>query len=209
MSLIRKLMLPALTAGSAVALSQPAFAHVGIAPAGGAAGFGSGFAHPFSGFDHLLAMIAVGLWALQLSARGERRALWLLPLAFVLPMAAGFALGFVGLALPGVELGIAVSLLAFGLLVALAAQPPLWLALLCTAAAAVFHGHAHGTELPVAAQAGMMQAARYAAGMLAATALLHAGGITVAALAQRLARPQLVRLAGAGIAVLGIFVLVH
>lgn len=194
-------VLPALLLAS---LALPALAHPGH-PGGEThdAGFAQGFAHPFGGFDHLLAMIAVGLWAVQFAARTENRAvLWLLPAAFVLPMGAGFLLALNGIALPGVEAGIALSVLILGLAVAFAARPPLAAAMAVTAGFALFHGHAHGGEM------GDGVATTYAAGMLLATALLHGIGLVVALLSQQIATPVLTRAAGAAVAVAGVVILV-
>lgn len=176
-----------------------AFAHPGH-PGGEvvALGFAGGFAHPFGGFDHLLAMVAVGLWAIQHGGR----ALWLLPLSFVLPMAGGFALALADVTLPGVETGIALSVLVLGLAVAFAARPPLVAAMAVTAVFALLHGHAHGTEMGAASQAAL-----YAGGMILATALLHAGGLAAARLAQQFALPALTRAAGAAVALAGIVIL--
>lgn len=190
----------AVPAAGLAMMATPAFAHVGV---DSGTGFATGLGHPFGGLDHMLAMVAVGLWAIQLAARGNTRALWLLPLSFVLPMALGFIGGTLGLPLPGVELGIAVSVLALGLVVAFAFQPPLWVAMLFTTAAALFHGHAHGAEMPETAAA-----LSFGAGMVLATALLHAGGIALARLAQRAALPMLTRIAGAGVAAAGLVLLV-
>ncbi|WP_374302125.1 HupE/UreJ family protein [Ferrovibrio sp.] len=178
-----------------------AFAHPGH-PGGepAALGFAGGFVHPLGGLDHLLAMVAVGLWAIQ---HGGRRALWLLPLSFVLPMAGGFALALAGIGLPGVEAGIALSVLVLGLLVAFAVRPPLPAAMAVTAAFALLHGHAHGSEMGDASHALL-----YAGGMVLATALLHAGGLVAARLAQQVALPMLTRAAGAAVAVAGIVILV-
>lgn len=188
-----------LSAILAAALAGPAFAHTGV---DSGSGFGTGFAHPFSGFDHLLAMLAVGLWAVQQSVKsGKHRVLWLLPAAFVLPMALGFALA--GMDLPGVETGIALSVLVFGLVVAFAVRPPLVAAMTVTAIFALFHGHAHGTELPDTAMA-----LSYGAGMVVATATLHAIGLLIAQLTQRMALPALTRAAGAAVALAGIVILV-
>lgn len=178
-----------------------AFAHPGH-PGEGAAmlGFAGGVAHPFGGLDHLLAMIAVGLWAIQ---HGGRRALWLLPAAFVLPMAGGFVLALSGIMLPGVEAGIALSVLVLGLVVAFAVRPPLPAAMAITAVFALLHGHAHGTEMAAGSQAAL-----YAAGMVLATALLHAGGLLGARLAQTWAMPLLTRAAGAATALAGLVILV-
>ena len=125
-----------------VAAGDPASAHEATGAAAG--GFASGFMHPLLGPDHLVAMIAVGLWGAVLGAP----ALWILPIAFPLVMAFGGALGVAGVPLPGVEVGIAVSALVLGLAVAAAARPPIWIAALIVAAFAVLHGHAHGAELP-------------------------------------------------------------
>ncbi len=184
-------------------LALPALAHPGH-PGGEAhdAGFAAGFAHPFGGFDHLLAMLAVGLWAVQFAARTENRAaLWLLPAAFVLPMGAGFLLALNGIALPGVEAGIALSVLILGLAVAFAARPPLVAAMVVTAGFALFHGFAHGAEM------GDGVASTYAAGMLLATALLHAVGLVGALLSQQVATPVLTRAAGVVVAVAGVVIL--
>ena len=195
-SKLGRTVLPAILLAS---LALPASAH----PGHDAGGFATGFAHPFSGFDHLLAMLAVGLWAVQFAVRSENRAsLWLLPAAFVLPMGAGFLLALNDIALPGVEAGIALSVLILGLAVAFAARPPLVAAMAVTALFALFHGHAHGTEM------GAGVATAYAAGMLLATALLHGFGLIGARLAQQLTVPVLTRAAGAAVAVAGVVILV-
>lgn len=205
MSKLGRVALPAILLAS---LAVPALAHPGH-PAGHpggeahAAGFAAGFAHPFGGFDHLLAMIAVGLWAVQFAARsGNRSSLWLLPAAFVLPMGAGFLLALSGIVLPGVEAGIALSVLLLGLAVAFAARPPLAAAMAVTAGFALFHGFAHGAEM------GEGVAAAYAAGMLLATALLHGIGLAGALLTQQIATPVLTRAAGVAVAVAGVVILV-
>ncbi|HYH18552.1 MAG TPA: HupE/UreJ family protein [Azospirillum sp.] len=187
---------PALAAGL-VALAGTAQAHTSGAHD---AGLAHGFAHPFGGLDHLLAMVTVGLWAMQ---RGGR-ALWLMPATFVGAMALGGYLGLEGVGLPMVELGIAASLMAFGSVVAFAFRPPLALGVAIVGAFAVLHGHAHGAEVPEAASPLL-----YAAGFLAATALLHAVGIALAGMATR--HPlwaglgaRAVRLAGAGVAATGL-----
>lgn len=191
-----------LAAGLAAVLALSAVAGTAQAHTFGAhdAGLAHGFAHPFGGLDHLLAMITVGLWAVQ---RGGR-ALWLMPATFVGAMALGGFLGLNGFGLPAVELGIAASLMALGSAVAFAVRPPLALGMAVVGAFAVFHGHAHGAEVPEAASPLL-----YAAGFLAATVLLHAAGIALAATAT--ARPQwaglgakAVRLAGAGVAATGL-----
>ena len=140
-----------------------AFAH----PGHGDNGLVAGISHPLGGLDHLLAMLAVGLWAAQ--QQGAAR--WALPCTFVGTMLLGGVLGFEGLALPALESGIAASVLALGLAVALAIRPPVALAVAATAVFALFHGVAHGLELP-----DMTSPWAYAAGFVGATAVLHAAG---------------------------------
>ena len=132
----------------------------------------AGFAHPFLGVDHVLAMVAVGLWAAQTGGR----AMWAVPLTFMTTLAAGAWLGITSIPLPAVEAGIAASVLALGLLVALAVRLPLAAGMALTAAFALFHGHSHGTELPA-----MASPVAYAAGFLVATGMLHCSGIAAAA----------------------------
>lgn len=181
---------------AAFALAAPlAQAHEG---AGLAGGFMSGFAHPLLGWDHVIAMLAVGLWGAFLGAP----ALWLLPVVFPLVMAAGGVLGVLGVPLPAVEIGIAASAVALGGVVAGALRPPLWVAALLVALFAVFHGHAHGTELPQAASP-----LAYSLGFVVATGLLHLTGITLGLLARWPAGRIAVRGMGAGIALLGVLFL--
>jgi urease accessory protein len=158
---------------------------------GSGVGFTHGFAHPMMGLDHLLAMLAVGLWAAQLGGR----AAWLVPAAFVSVMSAGSALGMSGANLPMVEQGIVASVLILGLLIATAARLPLGASAALVGVFALFHGLAHGTEMPASASG-----LAYAAGFAVATALLHAIGW----LAAKSARVEWVRLAGAAIAVMAI-----
>lgn len=132
------------------------------------AGLIAGLAHPFSGLDHLLAMVAVGLWAAQKGGR----ALWMLPLTFVGMMAFGGTLGVLGMPLPGIEVGIALSVMVLGLLVALQSGGSLQLACATVGLFALFHGLAHGVEMPLAASP-----LAYGFGMMAATAFLHASGV--------------------------------
>ena len=146
-----------------------AFAHTG---AGEAHGFVSGFAHPLGGLDHILAMVTVGIFAWQLGGR----ALWLVPGSFVLAMAIGAALGMAGVALPFVEFGIAASVIVLGGIVAFACNAPIVVAMGVVALFAIFHGHAHGSEMPIDAAGGT-----YAAGFMLATALLHAAALRSAA----------------------------
>lgn len=178
---------------AALALLAPlAQAHEGPGLAGG---FASGFAHPLLGWDHVVAMLAVGLWGAFLGAP----ALWLLPVIFPLAMAAGGSLGVLGVPLPAVEIGIAASAIALGGVVAGALRPPLWVAALLVGVFAVFHGHAHGTELPQAADP-----IAYSLGFVVATGVLHLAGIGLGLPTRWPAGRVAVRGLGAGIALLGV-----
>ena len=165
---------------------------------GQAAGFVTGLLHPVSGLDHVLAMVAVGLWGAQLGAP----AIWLLPVTFPLMMAFGGFLGLIGVPLPGVEIGIAASAILLGAMVALQARPPLALAGLLVAFFAVFHGHAHGTELP-AGQSGLL----YSLGFVVATGLLHAVGISIGLIHRWSSGRLLLRGAGVVVTLAGVFFL--
>ena len=175
--------------------AMPALAHV---QQGQAAGFLTGLAHPGSGLDHVLAMIAVGLWGAQLGAP----ALWLLPVTFPMVMACGAMLGLIGIPLPGVEVGIALSALALGLAVATSWRPPLAVAVLLVGVFAVFHGHAHGTELPDG-QSGLT----YSIGFVVATGLLHLAGICIGVIHRWPAGQRVLRVLGAGVAAGGAYFL--
>ena len=131
----------AAAAAALIALSGAALAHTG---AGATSGFAHGFVHPIGGLDHVLAMVAVGLYAALLGGR----ALWLVPATFVGAMALGGALGMAGLALPYGEIGIALSVIALGLAVALRISLPVLIATALAGLFAIFHGHAHGAEMP-------------------------------------------------------------
>ena len=175
-----------------VATATPAFAHTGGGLAGGFAG---GFAHPFFGPDHVAAMIAVGLWGAFLGMP----AMLILPVVFPLVMAAGGVLGILGVPLPGIEIGIAASAVVLGLMVALAAKPNLIVVAIIVGAFAIFHGHAHGAELPDGADAGA-----YSIGFVIATGLLHLAGIGFGLLARYPAGRIAVRAAGSLIAIAGL-----
>jgi len=166
-------------------------AHEGTGIAGG---FVSGFTHPLFGIDHLIAMVAVGLWGAFLG----RPAIWLLPIIFPLVMAFGGALGVLGVPIPQVETGIAVSAIVLGLAVALALRPPLWVSAVVVGAFAIFHGHAHGAELPSAANP-----IAYSAGFVVSTGLLHLAGIAIGLLTGTYAGKIFVRAAGGAIALGG------
>ena len=166
--------------------------------AGQAAGFLTGLAHPVSGLDHVLAMIAVGLWGAVLGPP----AIWVLPIAFPLVMAVGGLMGLLGLQLPGVEIGIALSAIVLGAMVLAEVRPPLWLAAVIVAFFAVFHGHAHGRELPDGTSALL-----YSLGFVVATGLLHAVGILLGVAHRWAAGRRVVQLAGGGVALAGLFFL--
>ncbi len=175
----------------ALAVAGAAHAHTGE---GDTNGFVSGFFHPVLGWDHVIAMVAVGLWGARLGAP----ALWLLPVVFPLVMALGGAAGIAGLPLPHVETGIAASGVVLGLLIAFAVRAPLGVAALIVGIFAIFHGYAHGAELPQAANP-----FAYAAGFVIATGLLHLAGIALGALSSLRFGPTLIRAAGGIIAATG------
>lgn len=160
--------LASLLALGLIALPTAAFAHTGV---GDAHGLIHGFMHPVGGIDHILAMVAVGVFAFVLGGR----ALWLVPLSFVGMMAAGFLLGLGQIDVPFVELGIALSSVVIGGAAALGRPMPVVAAMALVGVFAIFHGHAHGAEMPT--DAGGLT---YALGFMAATALLHAAGIVAA-----------------------------
>ncbi len=183
--------------GLAMAVAAPgaALAHTGATPTGGLI---AGFSHPLLGLDHLLAMVAVGLWAFALGAA----ALWLVPLAFVGAMVLGGGLALSGLGLPAVELAIVGSVIVLGAVVALRVRVPVALGMAVVAGFALFHGHAHGAEMPASAS-GLL----YGAGFAAATALLHLAGIGLGLGFERLAGAWLHRLGGATICGAGVALL--
>lgn len=174
-----------------LALACPAHAH---AAHGEAAGFSTGFGHPWSGWDHILAMVAVGLWGAQL----RKPAVWVLPVAFPLVMAFGGFLGLIGTPLPGTEIGIALSAILLGAAVAFEVRPPLWVAAVLVGIFGLFHGHAHGTELPEG-QNGLL----YSLGFVVATGCLHGVGITMGLIHKWQGGRIAMRIAGAGIALAG------
>jgi urease accessory protein len=174
-------------------LPSMAHAHPGFGPANGLL---SGFAHPATGLDHILAMVAVGLWAAQLGGR----AIWLVPLAFVTVMAVGGLLGMAAVSIPFAEQGIVASVLVLGVLIAAAVRLPLVASMFLVGVFALFHGHAHGVEMPETA-AGLA----YGVGFIAATACLHSIGIGLGLATQRFGSERQVRYAGGAIAVCGIY----
>ena len=173
------------------AFTSPALAHTGE----GTGGLLAGLSHPVFGPDHVVAMVAVGLWGAFLGSP----AIWLLPVVFPLVMALGGVLGIIGVPLPLVETGIATSAIVLGLMVALAARPPLWAAAVLVGAFAIFHGYAHGKELPDGANA-----VAFSAGFVIATGLLHLTGISFGLLAHWPAGRLAVRGAGGVIALVGV-----
>ena len=172
-------------------LPNLAYAHVGI---GEASGWAHGLLHPFIGMDHLCAMIAVGLWAKQMGGR----AVWFVPLTFVSIMALGGLLGIAAIPLPFVEVGILMSLLVLGVLIAAAIRLPLPASATLVGIFALFHGYAHGAEMPQTASG-----VSYALGFMLATATLHTTGIGMAIGLNKIGRPQWLRLAGVSIAMFG------
>jgi urease accessory protein len=189
-------MAPAALAGVFLVLhAADAWAHV---ERGQATGFVTGLGHPWSGLDHVLAMIAVGLWGAQLGSP----AIWLLPVTFPMVMAMGAFLGLVGMPVPGVEIGIALSALLLGSMILGELRPPLAVAAVLVGVFAVFHGHAHGTELP-AGQSGLL----YSMGFVMATGCLHGIGIAIGFIHRWSAGRVALRVAGGGIAAMGIFFL--
>jgi urease accessory protein len=173
-----------------------ALAHVTGDVAGGLA---SGFLHPISGLDHVVAMVAVGLWGSQL----RKPAIWILPVTFPIVMAFGGVLGVRGVPVPPVEIMIALSAIVLGAMVALAARPPLWGAALVVAVFAVFHGYAHGTELP-----GSAEPLAYGAGFVLTTGMLHVSGISIGTINRWTAGARAVRACGVAVAAVGVYFLV-
>jgi urease accessory protein len=183
-------------AGVLLALSASAAqAHTGV---GGTVGFGHGFGHPFSGLDHILAMVAVGLFAVNLGGR----AMWLVPASFVSMMAAGGMLGIAGVNVPFVEIGIALSVMVLGAAVALRCNVPVVAAMALVGFFAIFHGHAHGAEMPADASG-----LAYAIGFTLATAILHAAGIGLGlgiGAASRNYAPRIAQVGGGAMALAGV-----
>lgn len=173
-------------------LPVSAFAHE---TGGSANGFLTGFLHPIMGWDHVVAMVAVGLLGAVLGPP----AIFLLPIVFPLVMAFGGGLGVVGVPLPGVEIGIAISAIVLGLMVAAGRPIPLYVAGIVVAAFAIFHGHAHGTELPAATDA-----LAYALGFVVGTGTLHLLGILLGLPARWSAGKTAVRALGGAIAIAGL-----
>jgi urease accessory protein len=175
---------------------EPALAHTGTGSLGG---FAAGVLHPISGLDHVLAMVAVGMWGAQLGMP----LIWVLPVTFPIVMALGGLAGGLGIPIPGIETGIAASVLVLGALIALAARPPAWVAVVIVAIWAVFHGYAHGAELPEAADP-----FAYGIGFVIATGLLHLVGIGIGLIIRWPAGVMALRAGGAAICAAGLWLLV-
>lgn len=187
--------LPILALGLLILSDHPAAAHI----VGRAAGFSSGFEHPLTGCDHFLAMLSVGLWGAQMGGRS----VWTLPVTFPLIMALGGIAGMAGLPMPDVELGIALSIMVLGAAIAACWRPNPVVALALIAVFAVFHGYAHGAELPRAADP-----ADYAVGFVLATGMIHVLGVGVGLFLSRSHKGVPVRMLGGAIALGGVAFLV-
>lgn len=170
----------------------PALAHSGEGYGGG---FIAGFTHPILGWDHVAAMVAVGLWGAFLGAP----AIWILPVVFPLVMAMGAIAGIIGIPVPAIETGIALSAVVLGLMIAFAVKPPIWVSSIIVGAFAIFHGYAHGTELPSS-----VNAFAFAAGFVIATGILHLIGIAFGLLVKWPAGRVAVRGAGGLISLAGV-----
>jgi urease accessory protein len=188
-------------AGLVVALlltlsSAPVLAHTGTGQLGGLA---AGFMHPILGLDHVLAMVAVGMWGAQLGMP----LIWVLPVTFPLVMAVGGLAGGLGIPLPGIETGIAASVLVLGAMIAFAVRPPVWVAMVIVAIWAVFHGYAHGAELPASADP-----FAYGIGFVVATGMLHCIGIAIGLIVRWPIGVAALRAGGAAICAAGLWLLV-
>jgi len=177
-------------------IAMPAAAHTGTGLAGG---FVSGFVHPLSGPDHLLAMVSVGLWGAFLG----RPLVYALPVVFPMMMVAGAIVGMAGIVIPSTEIGIALSVVVLGGCIALAFRAPVWIAASIVALFAICHGYAHGRELPSAADP-----MGYSVGFVLATGLLHVAGIALGSLKERSGGAAAIRMAGGAIAAIGCVFLV-
>jgi len=181
--------------GLAFGLAESAWGHTASGPLGG---FFSGFRHPVFGFDHLLAMFAVGVWGAQIGGRS----VWELPVAFPLIMAIGGALGIAGVPLPFTEILVALSMVVLGSAIAVAWRPPAWASIGVVRLFALFHGHAHGVELPAAADP-----VAYGIGFVLATGLIHVAGIGFGLVLGKAYQGKVSRIAGGAIALCGLYFL--
>jgi urease accessory protein len=188
-----------LAAATLTLAASPALAHTGV---GTASGLTAGFGHPIGGLDHVLAMVAVGILAAQLGGKS----VWFVPASFVGMMVVGGLLGMTGVPVPFVELGIVGSVVVLGAVIAAGRQMPMGLAMTLVGLLAVFHGHAHGTEMPVNASG-----IEYGLGFVVATAMLHVLGVALSIGVQKMAEqiaPMAVRIGGGGIATAGVVLFV-
>lgn len=195
MDLNRRVSIPSVVAAAVASLPTAAFAHTGV---GETSGFFHGFEHPITGLDHVLAMVMVGVLAYQIGGR----ALWLVPATFVVVMAIGGALGVAGVDVPLVELGIALSVVVLGAVVAFGIKAPVAAVMALVGFFAIFHGHAHGAEMPE--DAGGLA---YGLGFMLGTALLHLVGLGLGFAIGRFGdrvSPVAVRAFGAVVAIAGI-----
>ena len=190
--MVRRATIPFLLIAVCFTLAGPALAHSGDGYGGG---FIAGFTHPILGWDHVAAMVAVGLWGAFLGAP----AIWILPVVFPLVMAFGAVAGILGIPVPAVETGIALSAVVLGLMIVFTVKPPIWVAAVIVGAFAIFHGYAHGTELPAT-----VNAFAYAVGFVISTGLLHLIGIAFGLLVKWPAGRVAVRGAGGVISLAGI-----
>jgi urease accessory protein len=172
-----------------------AHAHVGVSET---SGFLHGMGHPLGGLDHICAMVAVGLWAAQMGGRS----IWAIPVTFIAVMALGGVLGMIGINVPYEETGIVVSVLTLGVLISASLRLPLAASIAIVGLFAIFHGQAHGAEMPETASG-----IQYGAGFLIATAFLHASGIGLGIAIQNLASPKIIRFAGIAIVLCGGYIL--
>ncbi len=191
-----KSMLPLCMGILTMIYARDAYAH---AETGVAGGLLSGFLHPVFGVDHLIAMVAVGLWGAQLGSP----AIWILPITFPVVMACGALLGVAGVPVPAIEEGVSASAIILGLMIAFALKPPFWAAAMLVAAFAVFHGYAHGAELPAA-----VNPMAYGVGFVVSTGLLHLCGILLGILIRWPMGAMAIRVSGGSIAVAGAYFLV-
>lgn len=163
---------------------------------GSESGFSNGFFHPLMGLDHILAMLAVGIWAAQMGGKAK----WIIPLSFVGLMSIGGMLGMNNINLPFAEIGILVSVIVLGVLILAGVRLPVLVSSVLVGVFALCHGHAHGAELPAAASG-----VTYAIGFALTTIMLHLSGIGFGAAVNKIANEKIVKLSGAMIALMGLF----
>lgn len=159
-------------------------------------GFSNGFFHPLSGLDHILAMLAVGIWAVQMGGKAK----WIIPISFVVLMTIGGALGMNNINLPFAEIGILVSVIVLGVLILAGVRLPVLVSSVLVGVFALCHGHAHGAELPAAASG-----VAYAIGFALTTIVLHLSGIGFGAAVNKFANERIVKFSGALIVLMGLF----